>query len=71
MTAERQKLVRRPAGAGVECSVVAECNAEELPDVSEDEKRLEKAKQRVERKAAKGKKTHVKPGAIHRDVQSS
>ena len=35
--AKRWKLVRRPAGAGVEHGVVAEYNAEELADVSEDE----------------------------------
>ena len=69
--AKWQKLLRRPAGAGAECGMVAEYNLEELADVSEDEKRLEKAKQCAERKAEKRKKTHVKPGAVHWDTHAS
>ena len=68
---DRRKLVCRPAGAGVERGVVADYNAEELADVSEDEKRQEKAKQCAERKAAKWKKTHVKPSTAHRDTHSA
>ena len=40
--AEQRELVRRPAGAGMKHGVVADYNAEELADVSEDEKRLER-----------------------------
>ena len=68
--AERRKLLRRPAGAGVERGMVTEYNAEELADVSKDDKRLEKAKQFAERHAAKRKKMHNKPGAIHRETHS-
>ena len=58
-------LVRRPVRAGVERGVVAEYNAEDLADDSEDEKRLEKVDQCAERKAMKQKKTCVEPTAVH------
>ena len=43
---------------------MAQCNAEKLADNFEDEKRLEKAEQSVERKAVKRKKKHVEPAAV-------
>ena len=65
MIAERRMLVRGQVRAGVEHGVVAEYNAEDLADDSEDEKRLEKVDQCVERKAMKQKKMCVEPTAIH------